>query len=224
MFRATHKIKALGLIVVLIMAIGIACGSDSVTPASTGQDSGLVGQPAAPDPTKAPEPTEAPAPTAAETPEPTATPKSQPEKTPDFVVTSAYNSDGLEPIDLPSALTKGSDPLSEDEVESLWTETIRNARHFISDGSIVIDTCADGTGVYLVDESFAGETFAWEVEKDPGGSWNVAVARLEFSNPDLGTGFYAGNQIPLMINSDGEREWGTYSKTFTVDTFVSPDC
>ena len=160
MFRATHSIKALGFIVVLITAISIACGSDSVTPASAGQDNGLGGQAAAPDPTKASEPTEAPAPTATNAPVPIATSKPQPTKAPGVVFTSDYNSDGLEPIELPSALTKGSDRLSKAEVESIWTETIQNARHFVSDGSIVIDTCADGTGVYLGGQARPGGNLA----------------------------------------------------------------
>ena len=224
MFKATHSIKALGLIIVLIMALSVACGSDSDTPASAGQDNGLGGQAAAPDPTKASEPTEAPAPTATNAPVPTATSKPQPTKAPGVVFTSDYNSDGLEPIELPSALTKGSDRLSKAKVESIWTETIENARHFVSDGSIVIDTCADGTGVYLVDHTLAGETFTWEVKQDPGGTWRVAAARLEFTNTALGSGWAAGNRIPLEINPDGKREWGTYAKSLNVYTFVSPDC
>lgn len=232
MFVATHSIKALGLLVVLIMTVSVACGSDSDTPASTGQDSGLGSQPAAPDPTQAPAPTEppaptatkAPAPTATKEPEPTATAKPQPTLAPGVIFVSDYNSDGLKLIELPSALTPDSDRLSEEEVESIWTATIQNARHFVSDGSVVIDTCADGTGVYLVDETFAGETFTWEVKKDPAGRWSSAAARLEFTNPGVGGGWAAGNRIPLEINRDGEREWGTYAKSFTVGTFVSPDC
>jgi hypothetical protein len=209
MFEATHPIKALGFIAVLIMAIAIACGSDSDTPASTGQDSAPTAKAVAPAATIAPEPTAttAPAPTATKAPAPTAKPEET--KRPGVIFKSDYDSAGLVAIELPSALEKGAEPLSKVEVESLWTETIMNARHFVSDGSIVIDTCADGTGVYLVDQTLAGETFTWEVKQDPGGTWRVAAARLEFTNTELGYGWAAGNRIPLEINPNGEREWGT---------------
>ena len=226
MFKATHPIKALGFIAVLIMAIAIACGSDSDTPASTGQDSAPTAKAVAPAATIAPEPTAttAPAPTATKAPAPTATAKPEETKRPGVIFKSDYDSAGLVAIELPSALEKGAEPLSKVEVESLWTETIMNARHFVSDGSIVIDTCDDGTGVYLVDETLAGETFTWEVKQDPGGTWRVAAARLEFTNTELGYGWAAGNRIPLEINPNGEREWGTYAKSLEVYTFVSPDC
>ena len=234
MFEATHSIKALGFIAVLIMAISIACGSDSDTPASAGQETAPTAKAAAPAATIAPEPTatqapvptatQAPAPTATKAPAPTATAKPEETKRPGVIFKSDYDSDGLEPIKLPSALEKGAERLSKVEVEALWTETIMNARHFVSDGSIVIDTCADGTGVYLVDHTLAGETFTWEVKQDPGGTWRVASARLEFTDTDR-TGLWdAGNRIPLEINPNGEREWGTYAKSFEVYTFVSPDC
>ncbi len=225
MFEATHFCRLPGkasvLLAGMIIALTVACGSDAGASTSAGQESQPAQQVAA-----APEPTatQPPEPTATQQPEPTTAPTAKPEKDPAIVFESDYNSNGLVRIDLPTELNPASDRLSEAEVESLWTKTIANARHFVSDGSVVIDTCADGTGIYLVDFTLAGETFTWEVKKDPAGRWSSAAARLEFLNPDIGYGWAAGNRIPLEINSDGEREWGTYAKSFIVNTFVSPDC
>ncbi|MDA1278466.1 MAG: hypothetical protein O3B95_00270 [Chloroflexi bacterium] len=159
--------------------------------------------------------------------EPTSAPSSTPLPVTSLMPTVApaikYTSNGLTPIELPPALESGSERLDEDQVEALWTKTISNARHFVDDGAIVVDTCADGTGTYLAEFSRSGQTFMWNVHQDPGGRWNSAVARLAFSDPSIGSGG-GGTVIPLEINADGSRAWPTYAKTFTAETFISPDC
>jgi hypothetical protein len=118
----------------------------------------------------------------------------------------------------------GSDALTASEVEQIWSGFISGARHYAANGDIVVDTCADGTGVFLVEPSRTGHEFTWYVQQDPGGRWSSAYARLEFPDRGPSSLITAGAQIPLNIEKDGTRSWPTYAKTFLAETFDSPDC
>ena len=125
---------------------------------------------------------------------------------------------------MPPELEYNSDRLDSAEVESIWTETISGARHYIEDGAIVIDTCADGSGLYLQEASRTGLSFKWEVKKDPGGRWSEARALVTFDDIEIENGPDGAAVIPLVIDRDDGRVWPTYSKNFEAFTFVSPDC
>ena len=209
MFKISHKVKILSLIASLMIVAAIGCGSDSA-------DADSQSEPVAQQPTSVVAPTRTPVPTVA----PTATAVPKPTSTP----TPGYSTEGLTPIDMPEELVYTSEPLDAEDVEALWTSTISNARHYIMDGAIVIDTCADGTGIYLQESARTGLTFTWEVKQDPGGRWSEARANVTFSDPEIGKGPDGATAIPLMIDKEGGRDWPTYSKTFEAFTFVSPDC
>jgi hypothetical protein len=215
MFKISIKAKILSLLASLMIVTVIGCGADSVDTDS--QSEPVAQQPtAAATATSAPAPTSTPAPTVA----PTATPAPRPTSTP----TPGYSTEGLTPIDMPTELVYTSDPLDAEDVEAFWTSTISNARHYIMDGAIVVDTCADGTGLYLQEAARTGLSFTWEVIQDPGGRWSAARAHVTFSDPEIGKGPDGATAIPLIINKDGGRDWPTYSKTHEALTFVSPDC
>ena len=202
--------RLVGAIVIGLSVLSIACGSEVASEPTATPTQIVIHQPVA---TAAP--TEIPAtPTPAQTstPVPTATPA------------AGYTTEGLVPVDIPEALLYHAEPLAEEQVEALWIETISDARHYIMDGAIVIDTCADGTGRYLVEASRHGQSFTWEVKKDPGGRWSEARALVTFNDPEIGKGPDGSTAIPLIVNKEGGRAWPTYSKTHVAETYVSPAC
>lgn len=210
MFDVSQRMKVVLLASAVLMVLVAGCGSES--PVANSADEVEVQQPVV-----AVTPSDAWQQIATSTPVPTSTPIPSP--TP-----ASYTTDGLTPIDLPPQLAYDAERLDSEQVIELWTTMISGARHYIMDGAIVVDTCADGTGRYLMEASRIGQTFTWEVKKDPGGRWSAARALVQFDDPSIGAGPDGATVIPLIVNENDTRVWPTYSKTFEAQTFVSPSC
>ncbi len=214
--RIFKPIRYLAIAAIAVTSLAlVACGSDD-------EGGSAPAPPAAQAP--APEPTQAPAPTATSIPEPTTVP--EPTTAPQLVTGPDRDElvSGLDLVQVPTELGLTAKKLDKATVAEVWTKFVENTRHVVSNGGVVLDICADGTGRILVDPELQDERFSWSLQKDPGGRWYSAIVTFVFDDPGIVGDFYGLNRMPLDLNSEGDRKWDQRVGSNTVDTYANPGC
>lgn len=184
----------------------VACGGDSKPAAAV--EAPTTVPPAATqvvvEVTVAPVPTETPVPTAK--PDPTSKPPAELTKNFGSEVLAASKAQPM--VDFPVEITKGSPILEKDQVLAYWTEFLEGTRTFAFSDSLIWELCPGGEGTWVYElgsPNFTGAKFDYELQNDPGGSWNSVVLVYKLRDKtlfDLMGG--AGNRVGFQGIKVGE--------------------